>query len=635
MSNLPAMGVPAVVAPALSAMRTGLAAFGPDRTLLACNPRFAELLGVPYGRLRVRLPFANLIELLRQADEYANADDAAFIAAEAKLDRTRPASTRRVRPNHQVIAVASDPLPDGGWVMTVADVSPLARAEDEASRRAAMLHSILENIPHGVCVYDPDRRVTMFNRAYSEVMAGAPLAVGDHIETVIRRRAEVGEYGPGAPAAVFAEQMGHDVGRPQYRRRQRPNGTTVDVRTAPLPDGGHISVVTDVTPLTQAESGLLRRAAEMDVMLANIRHGIILFDAERRLVASNGEASRLLNIPPSVLEPGRGFREVLDDILALGEYGDGPQASSFVESLVEWDRTLSRIYRRPTSTGRALEVRSDPAAGGGFVLTLTDVTESEKAQEELRRAKQSAEAANQAKSRFLATMSHELRTPLNAVIGFSEALLRDAVGGEPRRIAEFAADINEAGQNLLGLINTILDVARIEAGRFEMSDDRVDVDRLVHACVRQAAPAFLASELMIEVELPARLPTLRADERRLRQVLSNLLSNAAKFTPSGSVIVSAGLSEAGELLLRVSDTGIGIAEADLDRVFEPFTQLDASLSRRFQGAGLGLYVSRSLVKAHGGELRLHSTLGVGTTAEVALPGSRLIWQDARVNKDVA
>ncbi len=625
------------VATALATMRTGLATFAADRTLLLHNPCFAEMLGLPPDQLREGLPFADMLALMRASHEYAGAEGAEFLAAETALDRTRRWVGQRLRPNGQVIDIASEPLPDGGWTTTVADVTPLAQAEHESTRRAFMLDSILENIPHGVCVYGPgpDRRVTMFNRAYVEIMEGAPLTVGDDLATVIRRRAQAGEYGPGQPVAVFAEQMAHDIGRPQLRRRQRPNGTTMDVRTAPLPDGGHISVVTDVTSLTQAESELLRRAAEMDVMLANIRHGIILYDVEHRLVASNREASELLDLPASVLTPGRAFADILEDLRSFGEFGEGEDARISAAALVGFDRARSRLYRRRTRTGRVIEVRSDPAAGGGFVLTYSDVTASENAQEELRRAKEAAEAANQAKSRFLATMSHELRTPLNAVIGFSEALLRDMEGADPGRAAEFATAINDSGRQLLGLINTILDVARIEAGRFEMSSDRVDLARLVQTCARHVEPAALASELNLRVELPASLPAARADERRLRQVLNNLLSNAVKFTPAGSVTISATVVPEGELLVRVADTGIGIAEADLDRVFEPFTQLDATLARRFQGAGLGLYVSRSLVQAHGGQLRLRSKVGVGTTAEIALPMSRLIWDDAVVNKDVA
>ncbi len=492
-----------------------------------------------------------------------------------------------------------------------------------------MLDSILASIPHGVCVYGADRRVIMFNRAYTEIMKGAPVALGESVEEVIRRRAASGEFGSADPEEITREQMGFDLSRPQFRRRRRPNGATIDVRTAPLPDGGHIRVVTDITPLTQAEDEVSRRAVEMDIMLANIRHGIILFGSDSRVIASNRIAAELLDHPPGLLAPGRSQRELLEHMVARGEFADQPRAEAYAESLLRLDYRQPQIYRRTTRAGRVLEVRSDPAPGGGYVVTFTDVTEAQAGEIELRRAKEAAEASNQAKSRFLATMSHELRTPLNAVIGFSDALLREGGKPDPDRVEEFSHEINGAGRQLLALINNILDVARIDAGRFDLAADRIDLLRLLQTCARQVDPAARAAEISLSIQIPDDLPVLQADERRLQQVLNHLLSNAVKFTEAGgTVTVGAGLDENGDLLLQVADTGIGIAPADLGRVFEPFTQLDGSLSRRFQGAGLGLYVSRALVEAQGGNLRLSSSPGIGTTAEVRLPAGRLVRQAA-------
>jgi signal transduction histidine kinase len=610
---------------ALATLPLGLAAFGPAGTLLFANPRFAELLGVPPEGVRTGILFATMLDLTTSRDEFAGADGAAFIASQRTLDRSHAATTRRIRDDGQVIDLLSAPLPDGGWTMVVADVTPLAHAEDEASRRARSLAAILEAIPHGVCVYGADHRVTMFNRAYVQVMTGAPLAMGDHRQDIIERRAAAGEYGAGPTEEIVAEQASFDVTRPQMRRRRRPNGTVVDVRTAPLPDGGFISVVTDITPLTQAEAELSRRADEMAAMLALIRHGVMLWGPDRRLIASNAVVATIMNHPPGLLTPGRSEDEILDNMVRRGEFGDGKKARSLAHGLRTRDRMTPYIRTLMLRSGRVIEVRSDPTPGGGWLSTFSDVTEARHAEEELRRAKEAAEAANQAKSRFLATMSHELRTPLNAVIGFSDALLREATNPAPARIAEFARQINESGRNLLGLINIILDVARIEAGRFDLASDQVDIARLVRAAVRQADAAAQAAEVTLATELPSKLPILRADERRLTQVLRHLLSNAVKFTAiGGTITVGARLEPEHGLLIFVSDTGIGINEDDLERVFEPFTQLDSTLSRRYQGAGLGLYVSRALVAGHGGRLTLRSRVGEGTTAEIRLPASHLI-----------
>ncbi len=292
----------------LATLRTGLAAFTPASGLLLFNPRFAELLGLPPDRLQRGLGFGELLDLMRGRDEFLGAEGEAFLAAQAGVDRAQPSAARRIRANGQVIDLASDPLPDGGWTMTITDVSALARAEGDARRRATLLDAILDRIPHGVCVYGADRRVSMFNRAYSEVMAGAKLQLGDDLETVIRRRAEVGEYGPGHSEEIFRQQMAFDIGRPQMRRRQRPNGMTIDIRTTPLPDGGHVSVVTDISALVQAEQEISRRAAEMSVMLSSIRHGIILWGPDRRLIATNQVAAELLGHPPGALVPGKSRR---------------------------------------------------------------------------------------------------------------------------------------------------------------------------------------------------------------------------------------------------------------------------------------------------------------------------------------
>ncbi len=386
------------ISAALSGLRIGLATFGPDRNLMLHNLRFSELFGLPSDQVRRGLCFADLLALMRQREEYASHEGEAFIADQRELDRAHPNRSRRVRANGQLVEIASDPSPDGGWTMTAIDISPLATAEDEARRRARMLESLLASIPQGVCLYGADRRVRMFNRAYVEVMAGAPLAVGDNLEEVIQRRAAAGEYGPGDADEVFAQQMAFDISRPQMRRRRRANGTVIDVRTAPMPDGGHVSVVSDITPLTQAEEELARRASEMDVMLRNIQHGVLLWGPDRRLIASNRMASELLGHPPGLLVPGRPLSEIVASMLARGQLGSGPPAEAWARGLQERDWSQPYLREFATPAGLLIEARSDPTPDGGFITTMTDITEARKVEQELRRAKEAAEAASRAKS---------------------------------------------------------------------------------------------------------------------------------------------------------------------------------------------------------------------------------------------
>ena len=239
-----------------------------------------------------------------------------------------------------------------------------------------------------------------------------------------------------------------------------------------------------------------------------------------------------------------------------------------------------------------------------------------------RSARDAAETSNRLKSEFLANMSHELRTPLNAILGFSEMIGTEILGPGLPQYRVYASDIHSAGSHLLSLINDILDLSKAEAGKLELHCERVDMVELIEECVRLVRGRAEEQDLRIRLAL-SELPPLFADRLRVKQILLNLLSNAIKFTPQGGqVSVDAACDTAGQLVVHVCDTGIGIAPEMIPLAFEPFRQVDSVLARRFEGTGLGLPLVKSFVTLHKGGVTIQSALGKGTTVSVSFPKSR-------------
>jgi PAS domain S-box-containing protein len=261
----------------------------------------------------------------------------------------------------------------------------------------------------------------------------------------------------------------------------------------------------------------------------------------------------------------------------------------------------------------------------GFRGTASDITDLSERERSILAAKESAEEANRSKTKFLANMSHELRTPLNAIIGFSDMMALAIHGpmGAPA-YEQYAADINGSAKHLLAIINDILDIAKIEAGRLDLIVEETPVVHLCEIAVRLMQERAHEQHVTLKLEAAQMLPNVMLDQRAMRQVLLNLLSNAIKFTRAGgAVTLRALLSAEDELILEVSDTGIGMREEDLHRVLEPFVQVENELTRRYEGTGLGLSLSKQLIELHGGRIGIVSKPDIGTTVSVHLPASRL------------
>ena len=245
---------------------------------------------------------------------------------------------------------------------------------------------------------------------------------------------------------------------------------------------------------------------------------------------------------------------------------------------------------------------------------------------ELATASAAAQSASKAKSEFIANMSHELRTPLNAIIGFSEAMKGQLLGkGTVARYAEYASDIHRSGLHLLEIINDILDLSKIEAGRFELKEEQVQLGEVVKTSLTLITDRADELGVTLSASVPSPAPVIRGDERAIKQILLNLLSNAVKFTPIGGKIrVDVQRHAGGGVVVTVKDTGIGMSPKDIPKAMQAFGQLEDVHTRKRPGTGLGLPIVKSLVEMHGGQFRLSSEVGVGTSAEISFPARRVI-----------
>jgi PAS domain S-box-containing protein len=322
-------------------------------------------------------------------------------------------------------------------------------------------------------------------------------------------------------------------------------------------------------------------------------------------------ADELVGQPIETLRPDNLSPEVARQMTAALLSDDGQPIE--VESLGK-DGRLFWIEMR-ISTIQRFE-------NGGFRWTVIsrDISERRNTQMELLRAKEEAEAGNRAKSNFLANMSHELRTPLNAIIGFTELIEQgvERTGWTPA-YSEYLTDVGDSGRHLLDLINTILDLSKIEAGSLHLNVAPVDVCGLVNSSLALVSSLAGAGNVTLIADLPPGCPEIRGDFTKLKQVLLNVLSNAIKFTPAGGRITTHVIFSDASATIAISDTGVGIAADDLERVTLPFFQVENTLSRKFAGSGLGLSIARELVHLHGGRLEIDSAEGQGTTVRITLP----------------
>ncbi|HEV7367581.1 PAS-domain containing protein [Arenibaculum sp.] len=613
------------------------------------EPTRADMVGEPHAPIPAReLPLADGREQRGARDRVASMMASGIGAGRAAREEL---CLRRRDGGDLWAEVSVRPLQPMRLLVELRDVG--SRRAAEAARLSAAyerLDEVVGSIEEGFGLWDPEDRLVLANEPFRQLFPATAdlIRPGVAFEQVLRANMGQGCYDiPGDPEAWLAARLARRTRQTTIQEIALHDGRRYRVTERKTPNGSTVTIWVDITALKKAEQRL-RDAID------SVSEGFILFDADERLVLCNERYPELNGVQGDRIVPGVTFLELLPSCAGhVAQPAGAPQEA--------WDAERLRLFReggsyeQETADGRWLLGSFRRTAEGGTVGVQTDVTLIKQQEIALRRseeklrayvgeleavrrlleakttalselaarfmaARDSAEEASRSKSRFLAMMSHELRTPLNAVIGFSEVIERQALGpvGVPRYV-EYARDMRNSGRHLLDLINDILDMSKIEAGKYELHCERVDPREIIRHCTRMVRLRAEEAEIQFTKIVDENLPAIEADPRALKQILLNLLSNAIKFTRRGGSVTVAATAAAGRLEIRVEDTGIGIPADSLARIGRPFEQVDNEYTRAHAGTGLGLALTRSLVEMHGGTLAIESEPGSGTRVSVVLP----------------
>jgi len=501
---------------------------------------------------------------------------------------------------------------DGERLFTavVRDITERKEAEERFT-------AYIDNVPAGVTLKGVDGRLVLVNRTYAEwcgvepedmigeIAANNPVwklqdgvvrTVVEHDREVVRSMKTITRE----RRVVLSDGRLHDLVVSKFPIRDAAGRLTA-VGT----------ILNDVTELKEAEAALAREKAIADKTLATMDQGIVMVDEAGRIIAHNTRMNELYGLPKDAVRRFPTYPAIVRWTLREG----GASEAEIERAMLRLEHVTQSVFEQVLPDGKVLEVRHVPLAGGGFVRTFTDITARKRTEQDLVRLRQRAEEADRAKSDFLANMSHEIRTPMNAIIGLSDLCLRTELTERQR---DYIEKVNGSAKALLGIINDILDISKIEAGKMDIEQipfNLVEVmDNLATMVTQRAGEKGLEVLFWTEPDVPN---ALIGDPLRLGQILVNLVNNAIKFTEAGEVVVRIEVAKPGadEALLQftVSDTGIGMSEEVMGRLFQPFNQADSSTSRRYGGTGLGLTICKNLAEGMGGEIWAESEPGKGST----------------------
>lgn len=499
--------------------------------------------------------------------------------------------------------------------LVVFSIETLRRSERRAALAEAAAHKLfraVEQSPVSVMITDTGGLIDYVNPAFSTMTGFGQAEVLGHNPRMLRSDVTPHQTHVDMWQTI---RSGREWRGEVCNRRKDGSLYWESMTVSPVrgPQGdivNYIALKEDVTEVKSLRQALEREHANVRRILESLNDGIALVGPDLRFEYANPALVAQFG-PVDGLECRQYFADDDEGFPSCG--GDT------LDGRAEW---------RSRRTGRTYELTATPIYNqDGKASTLRvfhDITVRKEAEEVMDAARQAAEAANRAKTEFLAAMSHELRTPLNAIIGFSEIMVEQLFGELQPQYLEYVGDIHQSGVHLLQLINDILDIARLDVDRITLQEEEVDLTAVAAAATAMVAERAERGQIRVATRIADNLPLLWADGQRLKQILVNLLDNAVKFTAEGGRIdLTAHTVESGEIEVTVTDTGIGISAEDLVKVMSPFGQADSGMCRRFGGSGLGLPLASRLMSLHGGQLDIDSTPGRGTTVRLRFPHERL------------
>jgi signal transduction histidine kinase/CheY-like chemotaxis protein len=512
----------------------------------------------------------------------------------------------------------------------------LEAARDEVTAANQILQVTFNHMAQGVSMFDGEGKLVAWNQQFRKLLdlPDELLAETTTYADFVRYLAVRGDFGSGDPEGEVQGRL-ESLGQPYVGSRTLRDGRVLEVRRNPVSGGGFVSMYTDITEQKQAQAQVEVARNRLSDAIQSISDGFALWDREDRLIMFNDRFRELLRLEPQ-FAAGVSFEALISTLAGRRAQAstDSDDDNTWIAHWVSSHRSAATDKDLQLDKDTWLRVGSHHTREGGIVTTWTDISTLKHREIELADlvarlevARDQATEASRTKSTFLANMSHELRTPLNAIIGYSEILEEEA---RDKGLQDLLPDIDRiatAGRHLLSVINDILDLSKIEAGRMDIYIEDIDLPALIGEIESMIRPLAAKNGNRLEVICPADIGRIRSDLTKVKQSVLNLLGNSSKFTTGGEIaLVVSRLPAAGgsHISFRVSDTGIGMTPAQTAKLFQAFTQVDTTTTKRFGGTGLGLAITKHFCDMLGGSIGVESELGKGSTFTMIIPDRRII-----------